>query len=114
MRGRVFGFGLDVVCVVVFVVIGRRTHEGVGSVVDVLGTFWPFFVGVCVGWVSVGWRRPLVVWPSGVAVWVSAVVVGMVLRGVSGQGTAGAFVVVACLFLGATLLGWRGVARVVR
>nr|WP_279472852.1 DUF3054 family protein [Actinomadura darangshiensis] len=39
---------------------------------------------------------------------------GMVLRVVSGQGTAFAFVVVASVFLGLTLLGWRGVARFIR
>jgi Protein of unknown function (DUF3054) len=39
------------------------------------------------------------------------VAVGMVLRVVSGQGTAFAFVVVALCFLGAGMVGWRLLAR---
>jgi hypothetical protein len=35
------------------------------------------------------------------------VVVGMILRVMSGQGTAVAFIVVALGFLGATMVGWR-------
>ncbi|WP_369688382.1 DUF3054 family protein [Actinomadura macra] len=46
----------------------------------------------------------------GVGVWLVTVAVGMVLRVVSGQGTAFAFVVVALAFLALVLLGWRLVA----
>jgi hypothetical protein len=112
---RVLGAVADVLCVLVFVVIGRSTHEGVGGVPDVASTAWPFLVGLFVGWVVVrAWVRPFVLWPVGAGVWVSTVVVGMVLRAVSGQGTAAAFVVVAFVFLGFALLGWRGVVALVR
>ena len=47
------------------------------------------------------------------SIWLSTVVVGMVLRVVSGQGTAVAFVVVALAFLGMELLGWRVLSRMV-
>lgn len=103
---------LDVVLVIVFTGIGRRTHE---EGLDLLGwahTAWPFLVGLGVGWALVVLTRRT--WPvrpgPGVVVWVSSVVVGMLLRTVSDQGTALPFVVVATLFLGATLLGWRLVA----
>lgn len=52
--------------------------------------------------------------PAGVVVWVTAVVGGMGLRALSGEGTAAAFVVVAGVFLASTLLGWRLVARLVQ
>ena len=42
--------------------------------------------------------------------WLGAVALGMVLRVVSGQGTAFAFIVVALAFLGLFLLGWRMLA----
>jgi FtsH-binding integral membrane protein len=51
------------------------------------------------------------VWPIGIAVWLCTVALGMVLRVVSGQGTALAFIVVALVFLGLFLLGWRLLAR---
>jgi hypothetical protein len=44
-------------------------------------------------------------------VWLACVVLGMVLRVVSGQGTAVPFVGVALAFLGAAMLGWRVLAR---
>jgi hypothetical protein len=45
-----------------------------------------------------------------VGAWLGAVAGGMVLRVVSGQGTAVAFIGVALAFLGLFLLGWRLVA----
>nr|MDQ2815294.1 DUF3054 family protein [Actinomycetota bacterium] len=52
--------------------------------------------------------------PAGVGAWLGAAAVGMVVRVVSGQGTAVAFVVVALAFLGLFLLGWRLAARLVK
>ena len=103
---------LDVCCVLVFVAIGRATHEEAASVAGFAGTAWPFLAGLGVGWALCrGWRRPDTLVATGVVVWVTTVGVGMVLRAVSGQGTAFAFVVVAVLFLAFVLLGWRVVAR---
>lgn len=101
----------DGVVVLVFAAIGRRSHAESGAVLGVLATAWPFLAGVVAGWlVARGWRRPVT--PStGVAVWLAAVVVGMLLRRVVGDGTAPAFVAVATVFLGVTLLGWREVVR---
>ena len=50
--------------------------------------------------------------PTGILVWLCTLVVGMLLRAVTGQGTATAFIVVATLFLGLFLVGWRVIARV--
>lgn len=51
--------------------------------------------------------------PTGVVVWLGAVVIGMILRVLSGQGTQFSFIVVATLVLGAFLLGWRALAPLV-
>jgi len=48
---------------------------------------------------------------SGLVVWLCTVALGMILRVVSGQGTAVAFIIVAVAFLGLFLLGWRVLAR---
>mgnify|MGYP001387874682 CR=1 FL=1 len=103
--------GIDVCAVLAFVAIGRASHDEALNPIGFAGTAWPFLVGLAAGWAAVrAWRRPEALVPTGVAVWAATIVIGMVLRAVTGQGTAAAFVVVASLFLGAVLLGWRLVA----
>jgi hypothetical protein len=102
----------DLACVLAFAASGRRSHSESLTAAGVAGTAWPFLVGTVVGWLlSRGWRRPAAVAPTGVTVWVCTVVVGMMLRRASAQGTAVSFVVVAALVTGALLLGWRAAAR---
>jgi len=106
---------LDVVLVVVFAAIGRATHDG-----DVLGPFgsglattaWPFVAALLIGWaVTRAWRRPTTLVRTGLPVWAITVALGMVLRALSGQGVAVAFIIVATITLAVFLLGWRGLAR---
>lgn len=104
---------VDVCCVLIFVVIGRASHTHGETVAGIASTSWPFLCGLGAGWAaSRAWRRPLAIRPSGIAVWLCTVALGMILRVVSGQGTAVAFIVVALAFLGLFLLGWRLLARV--
>jgi hypothetical protein len=100
---------LDTALIALFAAIGRRNHAETGALADVLTTAWPFLAGMAAGWlISVLiFRRVPVRVREGVPVWLSAVALGMVLRGVTHRGTAFAFIVVATLFLGAALLGWR-------
>ena len=105
----------DVVLVVVFVLIGRRSHEESGAVLGLLRTAWPFLVGLGAGWLAVrAWRRPVRVWPEGVVVWLVTVALAMVLRAVSGQGVAFSFLVVTLVVLALFLLGWRAVLPLAR
>ena len=102
----------DIACLVVFATIGRRTHAEGLTLVGIADTAWPFVAGAAVGWLLVrGWRRPTAIAPTGVTVWVCTVVVAMVLRRVTGEGTALSFVVVASLVTGTLMLGWRAAAR---
>ena len=103
---------LDCCCVLVFVMIGRASHTKGEALAGIASTAWPFLAGLGAGWLAArAWRRPLALWPAGIAVWLCTVALGMVLRVVSGQGTAPAFIVVALAFLGLFLLGWRLLAR---
>ncbi|GAA4840791.1 DUF3054 domain-containing protein [Luteimicrobium xylanilyticum] len=114
MRGRAAAWAAaaDVVWVIVFAAIGRRSHDEHEGAVAVLATAWPFLAGVAVGWlVTRAWRRPLALWPTGVAVWAGAWAVGMLLRLATDQGIAPSFQVVAAVFLGLGLVGWRAVVR---
>ena len=96
----------DLALVALFVVIGRASHrEDEG---DILVTFWPFAAGLVVGWAATrGWRAPFALLRTGVPAWLGTVVIGMLLRALSGQGVQFAFVVVATIVVGAFLLGWR-------
>jgi hypothetical protein len=103
----------DVLAVLLFAAVGRRSHAEGLAVVGVVRTAWPFLAGVAVGWLLArAWRAPSGLLPAGASVWLSALVVGMLLRVATGAGTAPSFVVVAAVSLAVLLLGWRLVARV--
>jgi hypothetical protein len=107
MSARV-SVSLDLVCVLVFVAIGRSVHDHGLSLAGLASTAWPFASGLAAGWVATAWmRRPGASVLAGLLVCVSTVAIGMALRVISGQGTAVAFVAVALGFLGLTMLGWR-------
>jgi hypothetical protein len=107
---------LDLLAVVVFATAGKRSHAEHGGLAEVLVIAWPFAVGAAVGWAAhLAIRRTPPVAPVA-GVWVAggAVVVGHLLRIVSGRGTAPSFVVVSAVVLLVLLVGWRWVARLVR
>lgn len=105
----------DIVGVLVFAAIGRRSHAEGLTVAGVADTAWPFLVGTAVGWLlSRGWNRPTAVAPTGVVVWLSTVVVGMLLRKATSAGVAVSFIVVATAATAVVLLGWRVAAAALR
>ncbi len=106
---------IDLMLVAVFAVIGRLSHYGTLTAGGWWTTAWPFLAGTLVAWAALlVVRRPPGAVVSGVVVWLGALVVGMLLRQASGQGTATSFVVVATLVLGALLVLPRVGARVRR
>ena len=114
MRSVRWAAGADIGCVLLFVVIGRASHSKGETLAGLASTSWPFLGGLAAGWLAGrAWRQPAALVPSGVAAWLGAVAVGMVLRVIAGQGTAFAFILVALAFLGLFLLGWRLAARLV-
>lgn len=103
----------DVVAIVVFVALGRQTHdEGGNAVLGALEVAAPFLIAAAVGWVVArAWRTPLDP-VTGTIIWVSTVVVGMVLRRLAfDRGTATPFVIVASVATLVLLVGWRVVAQ---
>lgn len=104
---------IDVFLVLVFAAVGRASHGEELS--GLLVTAWPFLVGLAVGWlVTLAWRAPAAPVRTGLGVWVVTVAGGMLLRTVTGQGTALAFLVVATITLLVLLVGWRVVAAIAR
>lgn len=114
IRASVPAFLLDAVLVVAFAATGRASHDS-EVLAGLWTTSWPFLTALLVGWVVVrAWRSPVRIVPTGLVVWGATVVGGMLLRAVSGQGTALPFVIVATLTLLALLVGWRLIARGIR
>lgn len=106
--------GLDVFAVVLFVAIGRRSHDQSGAFTAVVETAAPFLIGLVAGWlVARAWRHPASLL-TGIVIWPVTVLVGMIVRNiVFDRGTAASFVIVATLFVGACLVGWRLVLRLI-
>ncbi|HEY2503687.1 MAG TPA: DUF3054 domain-containing protein [Mycobacterium sp.] len=101
----------DVIGVLAFCAVGRRSHDEGLSVTGIATTAWPFLTGTVIGWLaSRAWRRPMAVLPTGVVVWLCTVAVGMLLRKVTSAGVAASFVLVAASVTAVLLLGWRAVA----
>ncbi|RVW01771.1 DUF3054 domain-containing protein [Rhodococcus spongiicola] len=119
MKRYVSAAMIDVLLVLVFAASGRRSHEEALTLAGLATTAWPFLTGLAAGWL-VTWQLyrdkfdPLSVFPTGVVAWASTLVVGMLLRVISGQGTAFSFILVAASFLALFLIGWRALNRTVR
>ncbi|MDX6326936.1 MAG: hypothetical protein QOK15_3290 [Nocardioidaceae bacterium] len=105
----------DLVCVLVFALAGKSSHESSDSSWVVAAIAWPYALAVGVAHAGlVVRRRPTRrIWPEGGLVLAVTYVLGMILRVVSGRGIAVGFLVVAALFLTLTMLGWRGIAQLV-
>ena len=99
----------DVLFVVLFVALGRKSHdEGGNVVVGTLKVAAPFLIALAVGWLAArAWNSPTA--PStGIVIWVVTVAGGMVLRHfVFDRGTAMPFIIVAACFTLLFLVGWR-------
>ncbi|WP_066900859.1 DUF3054 domain-containing protein [Mycolicibacterium houstonense] len=114
-RASLTALATDLICVVVFCTIGRRSHAEGLTVAGIAETAWPFLTGTLAGWLlSRGWQRPTSLAPTGIVVWISTVVIGMILRKLTSAGVAVSFIVVASLTTAVLLLGWRGVLAAVR
>ena len=116
VRNRVVAYVLDVSAVLIFVVLGRRTHDSNDGLLGYWEVAAPFLVAVTVAWlvVLISRRDPYGL-AVGVGVAATTWLLGLLLRaGLFGGGTAVAFVVVAGLFLFGTMIGWRALARAIR
>ncbi|SDR97316.1 DUF3054 domain-containing protein [Agrococcus carbonis] len=101
----------DALFVVLFATVGRSSHDAALTPLGIAETAWPFLVALGAGWlVSRAWRAPRAPWRTGVPVWLVTVAGGMLLRALTGQGTALPFIVVATLALLVQLVGWRLIA----
>jgi Protein of unknown function (DUF3054) len=115
MRAARVAMVVDIACVLIFVIIGRASHAKGETLAGIASTSWPFLSGLGLGWLAArAWRRPLALRPTALVIWLCTVALGMVLRVISGQGAAPAFIAVALAFLALFLLTWRVLAQLAR
>ena len=102
----------DAAVVAIFVLIGRNEHNSGSQIAGYIATVTPFLIAIAMAWSIPVVRRSPIAPTSGLIVWVSVVILGMTFRKlIFNGGTATPFVVVATIFNGVFLLGWRLFAR---
>lgn len=113
-KKRVVGaIALDTAAIVAFVVIGRRSHDEDGSFIGgLLRVATPFLIGLAVAWFATkAWKDPISI-ATAAALWPITVVVGLLVRRfVFDDGIALPFIIVASIFIGVFLVGWRAIRR---
>ncbi|MBC9944201.1 DUF3054 domain-containing protein [Leucobacter sp. cx-328] len=106
---------LDATLVVIFAALGRSSHSRDATALGLLETAWPFLAGLAIMWLIVrAWRAPGDVIRTGVPIWSGTVLFGMLLRALTGAGTAFSFVLVTITVLCLFLVGWRLISTLIR
>lgn len=102
---------LDILVTVIFAAIGRRSHGEGDAITGIITVAWPFAVAALMGWVSIWliYRRldMGLQLGGGALVWIGTITLGMSMRHSEGRGIAVSFIIVALIFNGLCMLGWR-------
>ena len=107
-RTALRAFVFDALCVLLMVVIGTRNHDTDTGITGILFVVAPFWIAMSLAHLAPLLQRTAKAEAHVVVVWGYTVVMGMVLRNtVFDRGTALAFIIVATVFLGITMFGWR-------
>ncbi len=110
---------VDLVLVILFTIIGHYTHSNDLDPQGIVTTAWPFVAALVVAWVVAAvWDRPLSPLASGTGIWAITVLLGLVIRGLTGAGgdpgqVPVSFMIVATTLNFITLVGWRVIATAV-
>jgi hypothetical protein len=112
-RTAVLAVLADAVAVLVFAAVGRLSHAESDDFVGLLATAAPFLVGVAAGWALPPVRRAPATLQAGVAVWLGALLLGLLIRTLFTRSLPLTFVLVAAVTLAALLIGWRALALLV-
>ena len=114
---------IDALAVVVFVIIGRRSHDEGSALGGIVAVSAPFLLALGVAWLASGRLRrhrsatsliSAIDVRFGLYVWAVTVVLGLAARRfLFARSTASSFAVVATIVLGLFLVGWRAIAGAV-
>jgi FtsH-binding integral membrane protein len=107
-RTALWAFVFDALCVLLMVVIGTRNHETDTGATGILFVSAPFWIALSLAHLAPLLQRKNRKDTNTFVVWGNTVAMGMLLRNmVFNRGTAVAFIIVATVFLGITMFGWR-------
>jgi peptidoglycan/LPS O-acetylase OafA/YrhL len=99
---------VDLLVVAVFVLVGRRTHHDDAGLAGFARVAWPFAVGLVAGWAVSGLRRAPFERRRVAVTSAATVAVATFLRiVVQDRSAEPPFLLVALLFFGVCLFGWR-------
>lgn len=110
---------VDLILVILFTIVGHYTHSHNFDPQGLMTTAWPFVAGLAVAWLLAAvWDRPIAPLGTGTGVWAITVLVGLLLRGITGAGgdpgeVPVTFMIVATTLNLITLVGWRLIASAV-
>ena len=101
--------GFDLLCVLVMAIIGTNNHQTDTGISGILFVAAPFLIATTLARVFMRLtKKDETTVTDGVTVVLFTVAIGMILRRFAfDRGTATAFVIVATVFLGTTMLSWR-------
>jgi FlaA1/EpsC-like NDP-sugar epimerase len=101
--------GFDLLCVLAMAIIGTNNHETDSGISGILFVAAPFLIATTLSRVLIrATKKDETTIVDGVTVVLFTVAIGMILRRFAfDRGTATAFVIVATVFLGTTMLSWR-------
>jgi uncharacterized membrane protein len=109
------GVGVDALAVVVFVIIGRRSHDEGSALGGIAAVSAPFLLALGIAWIA-GWplRQSAADVRFGIYVWVVTAVLGLLARRFAfARSTAASFIVVASIVLAVFIVGWRAAVAAV-
>lgn len=101
----------DYVAIAAFALLARAAHQSDEMPFNFSGwlsTLWPFALGATLGWLITRENK-------GGLIWIITVVTGLVIWGIrNGDIPHWSFIVVATTMCALLMLGWRGVAKLVK
>lgn len=106
-------FLIDFAVVAVFAIVGLVNHGGI-DLVEVGRVGWPFLAALLAVWALPMVRMTsLLVWPTGVIVWLVTAIGGLLIRWAIYGGVSGAMPWITIGVLGVFIVGWRAIAHLV-
>lgn len=115
---RTTAIAMDTLAIAVFALLARIAHQTDEMPLNLTGwlsTLWPFLVGVALAWVIVTFAGKAEGARSGVLIWLITVATGLTIWGMKNQQLPHwSFIVVASVMSALLMLGWRGVARLIK
>lgn len=119
---RTTAIAMDTLAIAVFALLARIAHQTDEMPLNFTGwlsTLWPFLVGVALAWVIVTFASSrngkADGQGNGVIIWLITVATGLIIWGIRNQQLPHwSFVIVASVMSALLMLGWRGIARLIK